>query len=130
MGARVEAVEADLAALDGVDKLYAATKRLNRPVDALLANAGLGLGKAFLDQDFGEVMRVVNTNITGTLYLLQKVGCDMRARGAGRILITGSIAGVMPGPIRRPITARRRSSIHFRSHSGTRSRIPGLPSHV
>lgn len=97
LGARVEAVEADLAALDGVDKLYAAAKRLNRPVDALLANAGRGLGKAFLDQDFGEVMRVVNTNITGTLYLLQKVGCDMRARGAGRILITGSIAGVMPG---------------------------------
>jgi short-subunit dehydrogenase len=43
-------------------------------------------------------MRVVNTNITGTPYLLQKVGRDMRARGAGRILIVGSIAGFMPGP--------------------------------
>ncbi|MBV8091929.1 MAG: SDR family NAD(P)-dependent oxidoreductase [Acetobacteraceae bacterium] len=130
LGARVEAVEADLAALDGVDKLYAAAKRMNRPVDSLLANAGRGLGKAFLDQDFAEVTRVVDTNITGTLDLLQKVGRDMRARGAGRILITGSIAGVMPGPIRRPITARRRSSAHFRSHSLTSSRIPGLPSHV
>src|SRR5213082_85702 len=38
-----------------------------------------------------------STPIPGTLYLIQKVGRDMRARGAGRILITGSIAGFMPG---------------------------------
>jgi hypothetical protein len=40
---------------------------------------------------------VVDTNIMGTLYLIQKVGRDMRARGQGRVLITGSIAGFMPG---------------------------------
>jgi short-subunit dehydrogenase len=66
-------------------------------VDALLANAGRGLGRAFLDQDFKEIQRVIDTNVTGTLYLIQKIGRDMRARGAGRILITGSIAGFMPG---------------------------------
>jgi uncharacterized protein len=95
LGAAVEAVEADLATLDGVDKLYAAAK--GRPVDALLANAGRGLGKGFLDQDFADVRRVVDTNITGTIYLIQKVGRDMRARGKGRVLITGSIAGFLPG---------------------------------
>jgi short-subunit dehydrogenase len=42
-------------------------------------------------------MDVVNTNITGTIYLIQKVGRDMRARGNGRILIVGSIAGFVPG---------------------------------
>jgi uncharacterized protein len=97
LGATVEAVEADLATLAGVDQLDLALKRLNRPVDALIANAGRGLGKAFLDQDFTDIMRVVNTNITGTLYLLHKVGRDMRARGQGRILIVGSIAGFLPG---------------------------------
>jgi short-subunit dehydrogenase len=97
LGATVEAVQADLATLEGVDKLYAVTKRIGRPVDALLANAGRGLGKGFLDQDFGDVMRVINTNITGTLYLIQKIGRDMRERRAGRILITGSIAGFLPG---------------------------------
>jgi short-subunit dehydrogenase len=40
---------------------------------------------------------VVDTNITGTLLLVQKVGRDMLRSGAGRILITGSIAGFMPG---------------------------------
>jgi short-subunit dehydrogenase len=95
LGAAVDAVEADLATMEGVDKLYAALG--DRPVEALLANAGRGLGKGFLDQEFDAVRRVVDTNVTGTLYLLQKVGRDMRSRGRGRILITGSIAGFIPG---------------------------------
>lgn len=67
------------------------------PVAVLLANAGHGLGKAFLDQDFAAVRHVVDTNITGTIYLVQKIGQEMRDRGEGRILLTGSIAGFMPG---------------------------------
>lgn len=94
-GAQVEVVQADLSTQAGVDRLYAAINR--RPVAALLANAGRGLGHAFLDQDFDDIQRVIDTNVTGTLYLIHKVGRDMRAAGSGRILITGSIAGVMPG---------------------------------
>src|SRR6476620_10147763 len=66
-GAEVEAVEADLAKTDGVDKLISAIGE--RPVDALLANAGRGLGKAFLDQDWKDIRYVVDTNVTGTIYL-------------------------------------------------------------
>jgi uncharacterized protein len=95
LGASVDAVQADLATIEGVDKLYAAAR--GRPVEALLANAGRGLGKGFLDQDFKDVRQVIDTNITGTIYLIQKVGRDMRAKGQGRILITGSIAGFIPG---------------------------------
>jgi uncharacterized protein len=95
LGGSVDAVQADLATLEGNDKLYAAIG--NRRVDALLANAGHGLGHAFLDQDFDDVRHVIDTNITGTIYLIQKVGRDMRQRGCGRILITGSVAGFMPG---------------------------------
>ncbi|MGE3538792.1 MAG: SDR family NAD(P)-dependent oxidoreductase [Candidatus Tectimicrobiota bacterium] len=95
LGAAVEAVEADLATLEGVDTLCAALQ--GRPVEALLANAGHGLGHGFLDQEFDEVRHVIDTNITGTLYLIQKVGQGMRTRGQGRILITGSVAGFLPG---------------------------------
>jgi short-subunit dehydrogenase len=95
LGAAVEILEADLATFDGVDRLYAATH--GRPVEALLANAGHGLGHGFLDQRFDDVRHVIDTNISGTLYLIQQVGRDMRARGQGRILITGSVAGFMPG---------------------------------
>ena len=95
LGAEVDFVEADLATAAGVEQLFAAVK--GRPVEALLANAGHGLGKGFLDQDFTEVRHVIDTNITGTLDLIQRVGRDMRRHGRGRILITGSIAGFMPG---------------------------------
>ena len=95
LGAETSVVEADLASISGVDRLWAATA--SRPVDALLANAGHGLGRAFLDQDFADVRHVIDTNVTGTVYLVQLVGRQMRARGQGRILLTGSIAGFMPG---------------------------------
>ncbi len=94
-GTKVEAVQADLATIEGNETLYRALD--GRPVTALLANAGRGLGRAFLDQDFDDIRYVIDTNITGTLYLIQKVGRDMRARGEGKILITGSIAGFVPG---------------------------------
>src|ERR1700710_2017977 len=95
LGANVAAVQADLSTTEGVDRLYAAAN--GRPVDALLANAGRGLGRAFLDQDFRRARLVIDTNVTGTVYLIHKVGNDMRARNMGKILITGSIAGFIPG---------------------------------
>jgi short-subunit dehydrogenase len=94
-GGKIEAVECDLATRGGVDLLMQALA--DRVPDALLANAGHGLGKGFLDQNFDEITHVIDTNVTGTLYLIHRVGQQMRARGAGRILITGSIAGFMPG---------------------------------
>ena len=94
-GARVEAVQADLSTEQGVAKLIEAMA--GRSVDALLANAGRGLGHAFLDQDVPAWRKVIDTNVTGTLLLIHHVGRQMRGDGKGRILITGSIAGFMPG---------------------------------
>src|SRR4051794_7748851 len=53
LGAVVESVQVDLSTPQGVDQLYAATR--GRPIAALLANAGHGLGHAFLDQGFNEI---------------------------------------------------------------------------
>jgi short-subunit dehydrogenase len=95
MGARVEAVQTDLSTEEGVQKLVDLVG--DRPVDILCANAGHGLGHAFLDQDWQAARNVVDTNVTGTLYLVHKLGQGMRSRDRGRILFTGSIAGLMPG---------------------------------
>lgn len=94
-GGHVEFVKTDLATAAGIDRLAATVGQ--RPVAVLMANAGHGLGHAFLDQDFGAVRHVIDTNITGTLDLIQRIGRNMRERGQGRILVTGSIAGLMPG---------------------------------
>lgn len=94
-GVEVETVEADLATPAGVEQLLAAAK--GRDIDVLVANAGHGLGHAFLDQDVAAWRHVIDTNITGTLLLLQPVLRKMVARGEGRVLVTGSIAGHLAG---------------------------------
>lgn len=94
-GVAVESVEADLSTIDGVDRLLAAAN--GRKIDLLCANAGHGLGGAFLGQDVAGWRHVIDTNITGTIYLLQKVLNDMVAAGEGKVLVTGSIAGYIPG---------------------------------
>lgn len=94
-GTDVQAVEADLSSIDGVDTLWRAVG--GRPIDVLCANAGTGLGKAFLDQPVDKWRRTIDTNITGTLYLLQQTLTAMKARGEGKVLVTGSIAGYIPG---------------------------------
>jgi short-subunit dehydrogenase len=94
-GARVDALQVDLSTTEGVDELVSLVG--GRSVDALLANAGHGLGRAFLDQSFDEARHVIDTNITGTIYLLHRLAPGMVGRSQGRILLTGSIAGLMPG---------------------------------
>src|SRR4051812_5097638 len=93
--AGVETIEADLSEEDGGGPLIEATG--GRPPEHLIANAGRGLGKGFLDQDWEEARYVVDTNIIGTIYLLHQIAPLMCDAGQGRILITGSIAGFMPG---------------------------------
>ncbi|MFZ3321564.1 MAG: SDR family NAD(P)-dependent oxidoreductase [Usitatibacter sp.] len=94
-GAIVEALQVELSTEEGVEEVLDLIG--GRPVAALLANSGHGLGGAFLDQDWDEARDVIDTNITGTLYLVQQVARRMVARGEGKILITGSVAGFTPG---------------------------------
>ena len=91
----VETLDVDLSTLEGVDRLLEAAG--GRQIDLLCANAGHGLGRAFLDQDAAEWKHVVDTNIVGTAYLLQKVLPHMVSRNDGKVLVTGSIAGYIPG---------------------------------
>ena len=93
--AQVHAVQCDLATSEGVQHLITAIG--NREVEALMANAGHGLGGSFLQQKFEDILHVIDTNVTGTLHLIQCVARGMVARGRGRILVTGSIAGFQPG---------------------------------
>ena len=95
LGVEVTPLRTDLATDIGIDDVCAIADA--RPIDVLIANAGHGLGGAFLDQDFESVRHVIDTNVTGTVKLLHRVAGQMRKRGEGQILITGSIAGFTPG---------------------------------
>jgi uncharacterized protein len=93
----VQTVRADLRTRAGVDTLYRAIIDSGRGVDALVLNAGVGQGGAFIDQDLVDILSIVDLNVTSTVHLARLVLPDMVRRGSGRVLVLSSIASLMPG---------------------------------
>jgi uncharacterized protein len=94
---QVDAVRVDLATPAGVEQLYERIQVSNRPVDALALNAGIGSGGAFTETELEDELKLVDLNVRSVVHLTKLVVRDMVARGAGRVLITSSIASTMPG---------------------------------
>jgi uncharacterized protein len=91
LGARTEAVQADLGRLEGVEQLH-------RRIAAIALNAGIGMGGAFAtDTDIDQELAIVDLNCRSTVHLAKLVLRDMVARDEGRLLFTSSIASTMPG---------------------------------
>jgi short-subunit dehydrogenase len=98
-GSRVETVVADLSSARGVDTLYERVRGLGRPVDVLAANAGVGVGGEFAGgTSLRAEIKLIHLNVTSQVHLIKLIVGDMVARGEGKILITSSIASLMPGP--------------------------------
>jgi uncharacterized protein len=96
-GAHVKAVRSDLRSAEGVAAFHAATLADGRQLDVLALNAGVGQGGAFVDIDIDDEVAIVDLNITSTLRLAKLALPAMIEQGAGRVLVTSSIASEMPG---------------------------------
>ncbi len=97
--AEIETVQADLATYEGVETFYNKIKSLNRPVDAIAINAGVGVGGDFArETDLQDELNLINLNVVSSVHLAKRVVKDMLERGKGKILFTSSIAAIMPGP--------------------------------
>jgi uncharacterized protein len=88
-------VAADLATREGCEKLVEA---IHRPVDALLLNAGVGVGGAFVDNDLDAELRMIALNCNHTVHVAKRLVPAMVQRGEGRVLITGSEVSAAPNP--------------------------------
>ena len=67
-------------------------------IDVLINNAGAGQTGPMADVPLDRVRHLFEVNVFGTLAITQHVLPRMLAKGAGRIIIVSSIAGVMSGP--------------------------------
>jgi short-subunit dehydrogenase len=95
----VIAVAADLADPAGVERLYVEARPNGRAVDALAANAGLGVNGDFARETaLEEELRLIDLNVRGQVHLTKLVVRDMVRRGDGKVLLTSSSAGMTPGP--------------------------------
>ncbi|MBS1806415.1 MAG: SDR family NAD(P)-dependent oxidoreductase [Acidobacteria bacterium] len=99
LGAKVYPVQVDLSQEAEVEKLWREVEATGRPVDAIAINAGIGTAGEFADEtDLRRELKIIDLNVRSTVHLAKLAARQMKARGAGRILITASIAGTMPTP--------------------------------
>jgi uncharacterized protein len=100
VGGDVHPFETDLATYEGVESLCGEIERMGRPVDALVLNAGVGVGGDFSDETSLQAeLRMIRLNCDAVVHIAKRVTPAMKERKSGRILITSSVAAVMPSPL-------------------------------
>ena len=92
------AVEVDVTDREAVERMVAEVKRELGPIDLLVANAGVSNDSGPLwDSDPGEWWNVFEVNVLGVYLCCSAVLPGMLERSRGRVVITGSGAGYLPG---------------------------------
>lgn len=94
----VEYAQIDLRTCDGVDELCKKIESCGCPVDSIAINAGVGVGGRFIETDLDEELDMIALNVNSSVHLAKHIVQKMITQGHGRILITSSIAAIMPTP--------------------------------
>ncbi|MEV0900568.1 SDR family NAD(P)-dependent oxidoreductase [Actinoplanes sp. NPDC049802] len=113
LGVTVEAVQADLATYEGVERFWAAVTATGRPLDAIAINAGVGVGGPFAETGLDDELRLVDLNVRSSVHLAKRAVRAMVAQGSGRILFTSSIAATQPGPFEAAYAASKAFLLSF-----------------
>lgn len=96
---KVHAIVHDLSHPDGALALYNDVHAAGIEVEYLVNNAGIGVYGDFTGTtDLQSEVAMIQLNVISVVQLTKLFARDMVARGAGRILITSSIAAVAPAP--------------------------------
>jgi NAD(P)-dependent dehydrogenase (short-subunit alcohol dehydrogenase family) len=92
------ALELDVTDQAAVERVVAETERELGPIDLLCANAGIGGpdGKPW-EVEPADWWHVLEVNVLGVFLCTRAVIPGMLERGRGRIVVTGSGAGYLPG---------------------------------
>lgn len=83
------------------DSVAATVERIGAelgPVDRLVHAAGLCRVGSALEQPLDELHRVAQINYLGTAHICRAIVPDMLRRGAGSVLLFGSLSGWLPSP--------------------------------
>jgi 2-deoxy-D-gluconate 3-dehydrogenase len=98
LGARAEAVAADVTDPEAVARMVAETvSRLGR-LDILVNNAGTNIRKRPEDYSLAEWRVVIDTNLTSAMLASQAAYTNLKASGHGRIINNGSMTSIFGLP--------------------------------
>ena len=92
------AAAADVSDPAAVAGMVASVEERLGPVGVLVSNAAYMAMGSFTEQDEADWWRQVDTNLSGTFYLVREVLPGMRRLGRGRIVLVSSEWGVVGWP--------------------------------
>lgn len=93
----VETIPADLTNPAELEVVTARLGNTDHPIQLLINNAGIGLGKEFLETSTQELIGQLDLNVTAVMLLTHAALPGMTARGHGGIINVASVAGLVPG---------------------------------
>jgi short-subunit dehydrogenase len=98
-GHSAQVIVADLALPDAAQRVVDVLSARNIAIDALVNNAGLGMGGPFAETDWIRESEMIQVNIAALTQLTKLLLPPMVARRSGRILNVASTASFQPGPL-------------------------------
>src|SRR5699024_6955149 len=93
----VQTIEADLTVPDQRADVVARLQDDRHPVNLLVNNAGMGLGKDFVTATPDELIAQQELNVTAVMLLAHAAIPGMKRRRYGGIVNIASVAGMVPG---------------------------------
>ena len=82
-------------------------------IDAVVANAGIGMYGSVLDHSDDEVNRMMRTNYEGTVHVIRATLPTMIAKGVGDVIIVSSVAGFRGGGNEAIYTGTKHAQVGF-----------------
>ncbi|MEO1191075.1 MAG: SDR family oxidoreductase [Pseudomonadota bacterium] len=113
-GAAVWAMTADVAEAAEMTQAIAAAARAMEGLDVVIANAGIGLTKPFLETTPEAFAAVHAVNIRGVFHTIWAGAREMIARGqAGSLLVNASVTGLRPSTERAAYGSSKAAAINL-----------------
>lgn len=106
-------VQMDLSQPDAAERIVEWLARENIELDVLVNNVGFGMMGEHVEQDSQKLERMLTLNNILLSKLCMLVGVRMKARGEGKIMNIGSLAGFCPMPFFAAYSASKAFVINF-----------------
>lgn len=118
-----EAVVADVTDPDAAATVIRVAEERFGPVDIVVANAGIYVAGDVWTNDAEDIEHLIRTNVGGILRTVRVALPSMIARGAGDVLITGSVSGTQVIPWE-PVYSASKHALQAFAH-GVRQQLTG-----
>lgn len=106
-GLKADIAPCDVSDFDAATKMVGDVAKKHGRLDVAVLNAGIQHRQPLLDWDVKDFQRVLDTNLTACFVLAREAARAMLPRGSGRIIMTGSIMGIVARPTIHGYTAAK-----------------------